>query len=389
VTTLYPSQLDNSSTLPLAIDNSTPVSAIAVNAIRNAVVAVEGALGTNPASIYGTVGNRLTTLEIIVSSMGASFVAGGDLSGSATMQTVIGLHGYPVSSTAPTTGYILEWSGSAWTPSPNAGGSGFTAGGDLSGTSSSQIVKGLYNHSLSSTAPVSAAVPIYNTSLVRYDVRQLTQDDIAPGFAISSFTYTGTSVVEFGTTITNPAFTASYTSTPSSASIDDNRYSLPTTLSPPYTTVTAVNSYPLTSSLPSVVFTLTAISSTTKTATVTLLGEGRSYGGVGTAGATSATSSGGTTATLVGATGTLSNEGLHSSDVGQSYGPFSPSTQKIYLLLLHTGSPHVFHDQNGFLFVMNTPTPFTFFNQLGSSLTMDLYESSNLLSTPFTISVVS
>jgi hypothetical protein len=40
---------------------------------------------------------------------GGSFTAGGDLSGTNTVQTVIGLQGNPVSATAPTNGQVLTW----------------------------------------------------------------------------------------------------------------------------------------------------------------------------------------------------------------------------------------------------------------------------------------
>lgn len=36
--------------------------------------------------------------------------------------TVSALHGYPVSNTAPTTGYVLEWNGSAWAPAVSGTG---------------------------------------------------------------------------------------------------------------------------------------------------------------------------------------------------------------------------------------------------------------------------
>src|ERR1035441_1074 len=43
------------------------------------------------------------------------FSAGGDLSGTPTDQTVIGLQTRPLSATVPTTGQLLGWSGVAWT----------------------------------------------------------------------------------------------------------------------------------------------------------------------------------------------------------------------------------------------------------------------------------
>jgi len=54
-----------------------------------------------------------------VTALGA-FVAGGDLSGTAVDQTVIGLQTYPLDDTAPTADFVLAWtdlgSGYAWRP---------------------------------------------------------------------------------------------------------------------------------------------------------------------------------------------------------------------------------------------------------------------------------
>jgi hypothetical protein len=78
-------------------------------------------------------GNQLLGIHndgsIYLTSASGVFSAGGDLSGSASSQTVIGLQGHPISSTSPTTKYVLTWNGSAWTP--EAAAVGFSAGGDL------------------------------------------------------------------------------------------------------------------------------------------------------------------------------------------------------------------------------------------------------------------
>lgn len=68
---------------------------------------------------------------------GGSFTAGGDLSGSASSQTVVKIQGRAVSASAPSSGNMLAWNGSAWAPTSPAS---FTAGGDLTGSSSSQTV---------------------------------------------------------------------------------------------------------------------------------------------------------------------------------------------------------------------------------------------------------
>lgn len=51
-------------------------------------------------------------------TVASSFVVGGDLSGSSGSQTVIGLRGRTISTTAPTTGYFYCWSGTQWEPRP-------------------------------------------------------------------------------------------------------------------------------------------------------------------------------------------------------------------------------------------------------------------------------
>lgn len=44
------------------------------------------------------------------------------------------LQGYPISATAPSSGYVLTWSGSAWAPAAGGGSPTGAAGGDLGGT---------------------------------------------------------------------------------------------------------------------------------------------------------------------------------------------------------------------------------------------------------------
>ena len=50
----------------------------------------------------------------------------------------------------------------------------------------------------------------------QFVLRQLTQDDILPGFTIGSFSVSG-GTVEVGATVTNPTISASYSATPASA----------------------------------------------------------------------------------------------------------------------------------------------------------------------------
>lgn len=94
-----------------------------------------------------------------------AFSAGGDLSGTSTSQTVVGLQGNAVAAAAPDDGDVLTWNDTAsqWEPAAGGGGS-FTAGGDLDGTSSNQTVVGLQTRALASTAPSDGQVIKWNDS---------------------------------------------------------------------------------------------------------------------------------------------------------------------------------------------------------------------------------
>lgn len=218
-----------------------------------------------------------------------------------------------------------------------------------------------------------------------YSIRQLTADDIAAGFSITSFT--GGSTVEVGASVVNPAFAAAYSSLPLSAQITNtDGTDSPHVLVTPFTAGTVLGTFHKTAQA-TVSFTLTAVGGATKTATQAIAFLPRDFGGVGTAGAVSATAAG-NTAVLNGGLGTLANQGLSANPVGSSFGPFSPVGQKIYLMFPHTAGAHTFKDGGGFTFAMNAPTVISFTNQNGAVLSMDLYESTNVLSSPFTITVV-
>jgi len=78
--------------------------------------------------------------------------AGGDLSGPLNDAVVVGLQSHPISASSPSSGDILEWNGSAWTPTNPA------VGGDLSGTIASATVIKLQGRAVDSTAPTSSQV---------------------------------------------------------------------------------------------------------------------------------------------------------------------------------------------------------------------------------------
>jgi len=74
----------------------------------------------------GTGGVIVCTVDTTGPSPGVGFWPGGDLAGTVTSQTVIGIQGNPVSSTAPSSGEVLTWSGTEWAPAAGGGGGNIT-----------------------------------------------------------------------------------------------------------------------------------------------------------------------------------------------------------------------------------------------------------------------
>lgn len=270
-------------------------------------------------------------------------------------------------------------------PTPGGSGSGITqlTGDVRAGPGTGSVpgtVEGFQDRPVNAAAPPNdSSVYVWNGT--EWVARQLTQDDIATGFSIESFS--GGSVVETGATVTNPTFTASYSSEPASANITNtDGIDSPLDLVAPYTSGTVTGAFSH-SSPANVVFTLTAVGATTKTATQTIAFQDRSFGGIGTPGATSATASG-NDAVLNGGAGTLADSFLAANFVGTSFGPFSPVSQVIYILL--PAGAHTFKDQDGFSFPMTAVATFSFVNQFGATVSMTLW-ASNTLSSPFTVTV--
>ena len=252
--------------------------------------------------------------------------------------------------------------------------------GSGSGSGNATEIQG---NPIAATTPIQSAVPVWDGLI--YNIRRLTQDDIAAGFGITAFGCVSCITVEIGASTTNPAFTASYSSIPLSASITNTAsIDSPHTLSTPFTSGTVSGTFAK-STQSSVTFTLTAIGATTKTSTQTINWYPRSFGGVGAAGATNSVSASGVTAILSNGA-TLADAGLHSTNVGQVFGPYTPSGQKIYILCI--GNSHTFKDGSGFTFAFNTPTLVNFVNSYSATVTMYLYESTNILFGPYSISVV-
>lgn len=72
----------------------------------------------------GTGGVIVCTVDTTGPSPGIGFWPGGDLAGTVTSQTVVGIQGNPVSSTAPALNETLVWSGTEWAPGAGGGGGG-------------------------------------------------------------------------------------------------------------------------------------------------------------------------------------------------------------------------------------------------------------------------
>ena len=204
-------------------------------------------------------------------------------------------------------------------------------------------------------------------------------------FNITSFT--GGKTVELGTVVTNPTFNATYTITPASASITNTEsIGSPLVLSSPFTTGTVSGTFVHTATT-TTTFTLTATQGTTQSAQQTIAWQPAIFGGPGTGGATSSVTASGTTAVL--STGSvLPRVQLGAETVGQTFGPYTASSQVIYLLLM--GSSHTFIDANtGFPFAFNAPVAVSFTNAQGTVVTMYLSSSTNVLTGSFAPKVAS
>lgn len=171
----YPAQIDNNSTLPLVVDNSTPLTASVVNILQNTIIRIETTIGIQPNTIYSSVAARLDAIEGSINSLNVISLSG-DLGGTTTDPLVIGIQGFAISSNTPTSGQVLQYNGSSWTPTTLA--SSFTAGGDISGTPSSQTVIGFFNRPLSANVPTIGQSYLWNGT------------EWAPG-TVSSFTAAG------------------------------------------------------------------------------------------------------------------------------------------------------------------------------------------------------
>jgi hypothetical protein len=265
-----------------------------------------------------------------------------------------------------------------WTTAGTYSYSVVTAAGVYVGTYIANLGAGGSNTTyISGIAPIT--VTGSGTSATPYIV------SLATPFTINSFTGCNGNL-ELGATITNPTCNVTYSATPTSASIaNSDGINSPFTMSTPFTTATIAGSFTH-ASIATTTFTVTAVGASTQMASQAYTWRPRSFGGVGAGGASSAVTATGSNALL--STGdTLPSAGLLSTAVGVTFGPFTTSSQKVYLLLI--GGTHTFKDPNtGFPFAFNAPTLVTFINANGVSVTMYLYESTNLLYGAYSVLVL-
>ena len=141
--------------------------------LHAALAEITSELGTDPSGIYSTVKTRLDIIDSRLSAQGlvsGGFSANGDLSGTFVYQNVVGLRGRSISAEAPEDGYVLTWNDgySAWEAAAPSGGGGFTAGGDLTGTSSSQTVAKINGITLSGTPSVGQVLTATSASAANW-----------------------------------------------------------------------------------------------------------------------------------------------------------------------------------------------------------------------------
>lgn len=150
-TSLYPNQLDNSTSIPVATDNVTPVNAEVVNRLRDPIIAVESELGLNPSGTYGTVRDRLDAMDAAIANGGGG--GGGAISVQENGSTIVSLAA------------LLNFTGTGVNvTSPSTG----TAEINITGGSATQVQETIPVTSPGQTAFVLSQVPAQATALQMY-----------------------------------------------------------------------------------------------------------------------------------------------------------------------------------------------------------------------------
>src|SRR5208282_3301844 len=122
------------------------------------------ALATGTGSLLYCDGSNF---EALIGGGGGSFTAGGDLSGTSSSQEVIGIQSKLIDG-GPTDGDVLKYSSGSGKWEPTALPSQFAAGGDLSGSVSSQEVIGIQSHAIDG-GPTDGDALIYSASSTKWE----------------------------------------------------------------------------------------------------------------------------------------------------------------------------------------------------------------------------
>ena len=161
--------------------DATGTISIGASSATGVTIGRAGVTATFPGTV--TIAGTTTTLQNLVVSGTCTgsgcFTAGGDLSGTSASQTVTGIRGRAVSSTAPSVNQVLMWNGSFWTPANVASTSGITAINGLSNTTTSIIGAG--NVTVSTSSPNTITITGTGTGAITIN-----------GLATSTFQVIGT-----------------------------------------------------------------------------------------------------------------------------------------------------------------------------------------------------
>jgi hypothetical protein len=278
--TTYPARIDNTSSLPAVIDGRSPAEGSFINNVRTALLAVESELGVKPSSVYATVRARLDAIENSLNNIQAINL-GGDIGGTTLFPKVIGIQGRPVSSAAPGIDDVLTWNGITWLPRPApGGGSGVTFSVDLSGNNTAQTVVGLQGRPLISTAPSTGQSIVWSGSA--WVPNNISQDFVNPAFVV---TLIGGGMAEVGQNVGTPLFNATYNYTPITAVLTDSDGNAPQNVIGSPTVFHSLYSFVKNTFGATVLFTLTANNGLiSKFGTATQTWGQKLYWGVGAAG---------------------------------------------------------------------------------------------------------
>lgn len=209
--------------------------------------------------------------------------------------------------------------------------------------------------------------------------QQLTQDNILPGFAITSFSPGFGTLLEVGQNLVNPSFTASYNNLPVSAQIADG-INAALVLTTPFTAGTEPHTYTQSTNNATVTFTLTAVGGSTKTANVGTAWQPLVYFGIQTPGTLNA-------AFIT----TLPSDQLQPSFANTYAIGAGGNTKRAYLAYPASyGTPSSFKDANtGFAVPMSVVATVSVTNTQTNPVTQNytLYASDNLLNAAFNLAV--